>query len=121
MATRYCFNDYDREIGIVGEVQRDGQRTFVGVGRLISDPDHATAEYAVLVADRWQNQGIGTQLTKYCMEIAESWQLRQVTAIVGPGNWRMRRIFEGLGFDIDRDTEADVVFARKELAGSVVV
>ena len=30
MATRYCFIDYDREIGIVAEVEEEGQRRLIG-------------------------------------------------------------------------------------------
>ncbi len=32
MATRYCFIDYDRELGIVAEVEEEGQRKLIGVG-----------------------------------------------------------------------------------------
>ena len=33
MATRYCFIDYDREIAIVAEIEEEGRRKLVGVGR----------------------------------------------------------------------------------------
>ena len=49
---------------------RAAQRKLVGVGRLVADPDHETAEYAVLVTDAWQNRGLGGVLTDYCLEIA---------------------------------------------------
>ena len=51
MATRYCFIDYDRELAIVAEVEEEGERRLIGVGRLVADPDHETAEYAVIVVD----------------------------------------------------------------------
>ncbi|MGW8257219.1 MAG: bifunctional acetate--CoA ligase family protein/GNAT family N-acetyltransferase, partial [Thermoguttaceae bacterium] len=59
MATRYCFIDYDRELGIVAEVEEDGQRKLIGVGRLVADVDHENAEYAVIVIDRWHGHGLG--------------------------------------------------------------
>lgn len=115
MATRYCFNDYDREIGIVGEIEEDDQRKLIGVGRLVADPDHDTAEYAVLIADQWQNQGVGRQITEYCLEIAKDWELNRVVAITSVSNTRMIRLFEHLGFDIERDPEDDVVSVNKAL------
>ena len=46
MATRYCFIDYDREIGIVAEVEEEGDRKLIAVGRLVADMNHDAAEYA---------------------------------------------------------------------------
>ena len=59
MATRYCFIDYDRELGIVAEVEEEGQRKLIGIGRLVADANHEAAEYAVIVVDRWQGHGLG--------------------------------------------------------------
>ena len=59
MAARYCFIDYDREIAIVAEIEEDGHRKLAGVGRLVADANHEVAEYAILVGDKWQNQGFG--------------------------------------------------------------
>ena len=72
MATRYCFIDYDREMGIVAEVEEEGQRKLIGVGRLVADADHEAAEYAVIVVDRWHGHGLGGLLTDYCLEIASA-------------------------------------------------
>ena len=36
--TRYCNIDYDREMGIVAEVEKDGKKQLLGVARLIQDP-----------------------------------------------------------------------------------
>ena len=76
VATRYCYIDYDREMAIVSEVVEDGKRVLTGVGRLVADPDLETAEYAVLVSDRWQNRGLGGLLTDKCMEIAREWGIK---------------------------------------------
>jgi len=115
MATRYCFNDYDREIGIVAEIGDNDERKLIGVGRLVADPDHHTAEYAVLVADQWQNQGVGGQLTEYCLHIAEDWGLQRVTGITTASNARMIRLFNRFGFDIERDGEDDGIVVNKDL------
>ena len=80
MATRYCFIDYDREMGIVAEVEEEGERKLVGVGRLVADVDHQVAEYAVIVVDRWHGRGLGGLLTDYCLEIAKHWGVKKVVA-----------------------------------------
>jgi len=59
VATRYCFIDYDREIAIVAEIEENGRRKLLGVGRLVADPDHETVEYAVLITDAWQKKDQG--------------------------------------------------------------
>jgi len=115
MAIPYCFIDYDREMAIVGIVEEGGRKRMIGVGRLISDPDRTRAEYAVFVADPWQNKGLGGILTDYCLEIARSWGIRKVTAETTPDNIRMIRIFEKRGFKLEYKTEESVILAAKPL------
>jgi len=119
MATRFCFNDYEREMAIVAEVATDGDRKLVGVGRLVADINHQKAEYAVLVADDYQGIGLGSMLTDYCLGICASWGIKTVTAAIAPSNRRMLSILQHRGFELDRDP--DVVTARKELAQPVSI
>jgi acetyltransferase len=114
-ATRYCFIDYDREIAIVAEIEEAGKRKLIGVGRLIADPDHETVEYAVLVADAWQNRGLGGILTDYCYEIAKRWGLKRVVAETASENSRMLALFKNRGFEMEHDSEGTVVEVVKEL------
>jgi acetyltransferase len=116
MAVPYCFIDYDREMAIVAEVGKDGERKMIGVGRLVADPDLWTAEYAVFVADPWQNNGLGGTLTDYCLEIAQNWGIKKVVAETTPDNIRMLTIFQRRGFQLDYRLEEGVVLAYKSLA-----
>src|SRR5262249_9684698 len=70
MAARFCFLDYDRELAIMAEIETGGKRQFIGVGRIVAEPNHETAEFALLVADAWQNWGLGLKITEHCLEIA---------------------------------------------------
>jgi len=121
MAARYCFIDYDREMAIVAEVQEagapgtPGRRKLAGIGRLVADADHQTAEYAVIVADRWQDRGLGGTLTDYCLELAKSWGVRRVVAEMSKDNRRMIATFRSRGFDINAGVELDVAMATKVL------
>jgi acetyltransferase len=118
MAARFCFIDYDREIAIVAETTEPGNRQILGVGRLIADVDHTSAEYAVLVADAWQGRGLGSLLTDYCLKICQRWGIRQVTAETAPDNLRMLTMFQRRGFSLDRSVAPDVVVVTKEMFGN---
>ena len=112
MAIPFCFIDYDREMAIVAEVEDGGRKKIAGVGRLVVGPDPANAEYAVFVADPWQNQGLGGTLTDYCLEIARGWGVQVVAAETTPDNMRMIAIFQHRGFAIEHHTKDGVVLAQ---------
>ena len=112
IATRYCFPDYDREMAIVAEL-RGPEPTIVGVARLMADPDHDEAEFAVIVNDAWQHKGLGSKLTDVCLEIAAAWGVRRLTADTEPTNNRMLAIFRRHGFQLSHVD--DVIKAQKEL------
>jgi len=116
MASRYCFIDYDREMGIVAEVEEDGQRRLIGVGRLVADANHETAEYAVIVADRWHGRGLGGLLTDYCLEVARRWGIKKVVAETSKDNARMLATFRNRGFEFNEKADQDVVLVSKTLA-----
>jgi acetyltransferase len=115
VAVRFCYIDYDRELAIVAETEVDGRRVLMGVGRLAADPMKKTAEYAVLVGDRWQDQGLGGVLTDYCLEIARDWGLQKIVAVTNSDNPRMVSVFEKRGFAIKPDPGGSVVEVSKDL------
>lgn len=116
VAVRYCYIDYNREIAIVAEVEEKGLRKLVAVGRLIADPDHETAEYAVLVADAWQNRDLGGILTDYCFEIAKRWKVKRMVAQTTTDNSRMIAVFQKRNFNIEIDYNSTLVEVSKEIS-----
>jgi acetyltransferase len=116
MATRYCFIDYDREIGIVAEIEEEGQNKLIGVGRLVADMNHEEAEYAVIVVDRWHGRGLGGLLTDYCLEVARRWGVKRVVAETTKDNARMLATFRNRGFEFIERPDEDVILVRKEVA-----
>ncbi len=112
IATQFCFIDYAREIAIVAEVQVDGQKQLMGVGRLIADLDHETVEYAVLIADAWQKKELGTMLTEYCIEIARQWNLKRVVAETTKDNQAMISVFKKLGFEVNFNQDTTVSVSK---------
>ncbi len=115
VAARYCYIDYDREIAIVAETEVEGKKKIVGVGRLIADPEHETVEYAILVADKWQNMEIGSHLTDYCLEISKKWGLKKVVAQTTSDNHRIISMFKKRNFKIEHDKDTSTIFLEKEI------
>ncbi len=114
IATQFCYIDYDREMGIVAEIDYEGRKRLIGVGRLISDSDLEVAEYAVLVTDDWQNKELGHKLTAYCEEIARGAGIKTLYAETTRDNKGMIAVFKKLGFSIEYD-DGDNVSAVKKL------
>jgi acetyltransferase len=114
-AARYCFLDYDRELAIMAEIEEQGRKKFIAVGRLVADANHDTAEFALLVADAWQNHGLGLRLTEHCLDIARRWEVRRIIAETSLDNPRMIGIFEERGFRVERRLEDRVVAVEMRL------
>src|SRR5690554_296962 len=114
VATQFCFIDYDREIAIVAEVEEEGKKKLIGVGRLIADPDVEIMEYAILITDKWQKKELGYTITKYCMEIARNRGIKTLVAETTLDNKPMLAVFRKLNFKI-KFNEDSTVSARKDL------
>jgi acetyltransferase len=115
MAVKYCTIDYERELAMVVETRVDNERRLIGVGQLITDLNHETAEYAVLVPDPWQGKGVGALLLDYCLVLAARWGIAEVVAETDPENMRMLSLFHKRGFNSVIRREDEVVFLRKSL------
>jgi acetyltransferase len=114
---RVCFNDYDRELALVVERQEPetGARAIVAVGRL-TRREAQEAEFAVLVVDRLQGQGLGQELVRRLVEIARKENLKRIYAEMMLENGAMRRITEKQGFAISPGNEAGLLHAHLDLA-----
>jgi acetyltransferase len=114
--TRVCFNDYDREIALVAEETNPaGERHIVAVGRLSKAHALATAEFAILVADRWQRHGLGAELLRRLVRIGHDEGLERIWADMLAGNLGMRRTAESAGFTIVEELFAPTVQAELRL------
>jgi len=114
VATQFCFIDYDREIAIVAEIEEEGKRKIIGVGRLIADPDVEVMEYAILITDTWQKKELGFIITEYCMEIAKMRDVKKLVAETTRDNKPMISVFKKLNFKI-RFNEDTTVSVSKDL------
>ncbi|RUT04364.1 GNAT family N-acetyltransferase [Dulcicalothrix desertica PCC 7102] len=98
--TRICFIDYDREMVLVADYKnpKTQQHEILAVGRLSKIHGSNTAEFAMLVSDRFQYQGLGTELLKRLLQIGRDENLTGIGASILLENRGMQRICEKLGF-----------------------
>lgn len=66
----FCDIDYINDLGLVAEVERNGRKEIIGVGRYDRLPVIHTAEIAFVVQDSDQNKGVGTLLLKHLAVLA---------------------------------------------------
>lgn len=95
---RYTQIDYDREIAIIAELDENGRKVMAGVGRLIADQYNEAAEFAVVIADPWHNQGLGNKFLDYILEIATGRGIHKVYASILFENHIMLHMFRKRGF-----------------------
>ena len=74
---------------------------LVGVARCVADPDGSGAEFALAVADEWQNRGVGTRLLCELMCAARVIGLRRIWGEILASNVRMLGLMTALGFVIE--------------------
>jgi acetyltransferase len=111
--TRICFIDYEREMALVVESKKeDGSPEIIAIGRLSKLRSRNEAELAVLVDDRHQHLGMGTELYRRLIEVARDEKLERVVSIILSENRDMIRICQKLGFRLKSDMEDGTVRAE---------
>jgi acetyltransferase len=113
---RMCFLDYDREMALVA-VHGDaaGAQEIIGVGRLSRLHGINEAEYAVLVGDQWQHQGLGTELLRRMLEIARREKIGRVEGSFLEENYEMQSVSKKLGMKLVRALDEPLVRAFIDL------
>jgi len=97
MLIRLCNIDYDREMTMAVEIKEGPNRTLIGLGGLMIEPDLKKGEYAVLVHDRYQGKGLGYKLMDILIGIAQEKGLEEFYGMVLSENKRMLHLCEKLG------------------------
>jgi acetyltransferase len=111
--SRLCFVDYDRVIALVVD-RRDsqsGEHEIIAVGRLSKLPG-SKSEFAIIVADQFQRQGLGAELLARLVQIGREEKLRQIKADILSENRGMQRVSEKLGFQLRHHADGSLVCAE---------
>jgi acetyltransferase len=115
--TRICFIDYDREMALVAESQDPGTgaRAIVGVGRLTKLHGVEEAEFALLVADRFQGRGLGTELLRRLVQVGRDEGIERICGEILAENREMQGVCKWIGFRLTHESGDGVVRAALEL------
>jgi acetyltransferase len=100
MRRRYCNIDYNKEIAIVAELSEEGKKRILGVFRLILEPDLKTGEIAFIIADQWQNLGVGSAMMRHMIGICKDKQLESIYGLLLKSNLKGVRFMKNMGFAI---------------------
>jgi acetyltransferase len=116
--TRICFIDYDREMALVADHKEHWADTheILGVGRLSKLRGGSEAEFALIINDRHQGRGIGTELLRRLLEIARDEKIARVIGEILPDNREMQRVCEKLGLRLEQSIDEPTVRAIIDLS-----
>jgi acetyltransferase len=106
---RLCHLDYDREMALAAVLHRDGPPMILGVSRYYLDPETGLAEFALVVGDSHQRQGLGRHLLKRLIDIAKERGVKKLVGQVLRENAPMLALTRSLGFSEPRAVADDVV------------
>jgi acetyltransferase len=115
--SRICFIDYDREMALVAEYRSPKAKAndILGVGRLSRLHGNDDAEFAVVVNDKYQRQGLGSELLGLLIQIGRTEHINRLVADILPENTGMRRVCEKLNFTVHYNEEEKTVKAELKL------
>ena len=100
--------DYSQRIVILAVLGESGKETVSGIGQYSLNRDMHTADIALAVRDQYQNQGIGTELITYLTYLAKRKGLLGFTAEVLMENQPVFKLFDKMGFDVQKRNESGV-------------
>lgn len=106
--SRICFNDYDRQIALVAVTPASSaKQLLIGIGRLIRLPGKTAAEFAVLIADPYQGQGLGRELLRRMLDVARAEKIERVTGYIHAQNSAMKQLVREMGFTVEWEDGVD--------------
>jgi acetyltransferase len=109
MLARLTQIDYTREMALLALTEIDGKEVELGVARYAINLDGESCEFALVVNDQWQKQGIGHKLMDVLMDVARGKGLKAMEGEVLKTNHSMLKLVEALGFHIEPHPEDETV------------
>jgi len=109
MLARFTQLDYDRELALVALWQDE----FVAVGRYAPNPDGVSAEFALAVADDWQEKGLGHALLERLCDAARAAGYEALLGHILEANRGMLELAAHLGFVEKERSDREVTLVRR--------
>jgi acetyltransferase len=111
--SRICFADYDRQITLIIEKEKEeGTRNeIIGAIRIIKVHGTKQAEFGMTIVDGYQGEGLGYELLRRAVEVCRSEGIELLTADILSENGAMRKICKKLGFSMEYNSDEGTVQA----------
>lgn len=113
--SRICHPDSTEHVLVALHPSPEQTPEIVAVARLNRLPNTLDAEFAVLVSDRFQHQGLGTELLNRLLAIARDNNIHRIFGEILPENHGMEHVCQALGFHLRNDPDEDFVIAEFNL------
>jgi ribosomal protein S18 acetylase RimI-like enzyme len=103
----------------IEEGKKQGEEKIIGIGQYTLVGETQSAEVAFLVRDDYHHRGVGRELLKHLTYIAKERGILGFRAEVLTDNQYMMRLFEEMGFDVEKRIDGDMydykmIFRRKK-------
>lgn len=113
--------DYRNHLALVVTTEVDGAEQLLADARYVVDPGGRGAEFALLVADGWQRQGLGAWAMQSLQRAATKAGLQWLHGDVLRGNLPMLSLMQCCGFALSPHAEDDqMVKAQRRLGAQTV-
>lgn len=111
--------DYDGQMALVATKSKaHGEETIIGVAHYyVLDNDPSCAEFAVVISDAYQRQGLGTHLVMRLMEYAQAHGIRTLLGYVRAQNFQLLRFVQRTGLPVERKLKGGLWEIRVQLEG----
>lgn len=111
--SRICHGDYDREIALVAERTSAGENELriLGASRMTKLYGANAARFSILISDCCQGLGIGGQILRCIIDVAQKEKLGWLEALMTPDNIPMRKLCQKHGFTFSQ-TEDKLIKAE---------
>lgn len=115
--SRLSFIDYDREIALVALTPNPytGMQDIMAIGRISKSRWTLDAEFAILVSDRYQHQGLGKEMMRRLMQIGRDEGCLRLYGYVYDENREMIRLVEQLGGAVQPTERDSILLATMNL------
>jgi acetyltransferase len=115
---RQCFIDYENEMALVAECvdSQTGRREILGVGRLKRQLSPTDGELAVIVSDKYQGRGMGTEMVRRLVAVGRREGFRRIIALILSENAPMLAMARRLHFAVARGEDPLSLLATLDLS-----
>ena len=115
MLYRFTHPDSQREVALVALSESGPALRQIAVARCVADGTSGQAEFAVAVADEWQNRGVGRRLLCELVRAARAMGFSSLWGDILIANHRMLNLMTAAGFAL-HTVPADPTLRRASMS-----